>query len=61
MNGNALLCCGGQCFNHFHINEKTQHMMMGGNNMELPHTSADAYNQNKCVFPFGLVSETNMN
>ena len=33
MNGDALLCGGGQCFNHFHINEQT-HMIMGGNNME---------------------------
>lgn len=56
MNGNAPLCRGGPRFNHFHINEK-----MGGNNIELAHISASAYNQNECVCPFRLVIESNMN
>lgn len=46
MNGNALLCHGGQRFNrlvHFRINEKAQHMTMGGNNIELLPISTSAY------------------
>lgn len=46
MDGNALLRHGGQRFNrllHFHIIGKTQHMTEVGNNMELLHISASAY------------------